>query len=289
VLSARLFGRDFLLAVEGGEGEPGSPGEYESNLEVLRAKLGERVVLVLHAIPSYVRNRLVQLGVPFIVPGSQMFIPMVFIDLRERQARPKPPGAKSFTPAAQCVVLYHLQINSLTGRSMQEIAGTVGYSAIMMTKVKAELESAEISESVREGRATTLHFLHEGRRLWEHALPFCSSPIKKKHWVQWDTPAYPALMAGMSALSRRTMIEDDRLPTFALGHKTYLSNLETGFYRGSPGPDEANVCLEAWNYEPKILGDNELVDPLSLYLSLQDSPDERVQQQLEQLIEEMRW
>jgi hypothetical protein len=32
-----------------------------------------------------------------------------------------------------------------------------------------------------------------------------------------------------------------------------------------------------------------MVDPLSLYLSFSNSSDERVQQQLEQLIEEIKW
>jgi hypothetical protein len=32
-----------------------------------------------------------------------------------------------------------------------------------------------------------------------------------------------------------------------------------------------------------------MVDPLSLYLSLRDSQDERIQLQLEQLIAEVKW
>ena len=44
------------------------------------------VALVLPALKAYRRDRLVQLGIPFIVPGTQLFIPP-FADLCERYAR----------------------------------------------------------------------------------------------------------------------------------------------------------------------------------------------------------
>jgi hypothetical protein len=40
---------------------------------------------------------------------------------------------------------------------------------------------------------------------------------------------------------------------------------------------------------PDLLSDGPMVDPLSLYLSLRSSTDERVQQQLGDLIEEVKW
>jgi len=49
------------------------------------------------------------------------------------------------------------------------------------------------------------------------------------------------------------------------------------------------VSLEAWNYNPVQLIQADRVDPLSLYLSLQDSPEERIQQQFERLLEKVPW
>ncbi len=85
------------------------------------------------------------------------------------------------------------------------------------------------------------------------------------------------------------MLADDRLPTYALGPKMLESWLEQGTMIGCPDAEQANVRIEVWSYEPKLLGDNEVVDPLSLYLSLRYNADERIQQQLEQLMEEVRW
>jgi hypothetical protein len=58
--------------------------------DTLRGQTGEPVVLVLPALPAYIRNRMVRCGLPFIVPGSQIFLPTARIDLRERFRQPKP-------------------------------------------------------------------------------------------------------------------------------------------------------------------------------------------------------
>lgn len=288
-VTAQLFGRRFVMALENEDWDTGSPGEYEKQSTALSSQLGEPVVLVLPVIPSYARNRMVRLGIPFIVPGSQLFLPMVMMDLRERFAQTKPKRGKALTPAAQCLVLYHLQKSPLEEIPLREIAPKIGYSPIMVTKAKDELEAAELCTTLRQGRAITLAFAAQGRKLWKQALPLLSSPIKKIHWIRWDQPAYPALKAGITALSRLTSISDDPIPTYALPSVTFQANLEKGTFTGCQGPEDATVRMEAWSYNPMRLGDSQMVDPLSLYLSLSDSADDRVQQQTEILIDQIKW
>jgi len=289
LFTIQLLGGRCLLAVEAEDRTEESPAEYWTDAKALKLKLGEEVILVLHRLPSYARNRLARQGIPFIVPGTQMFLPFLLTDLRERFRRPRAPVGKGLTPTAQLVVLFHLQRERLDYLSLQEIAQRLGYSAMTITNVKDELESAKVCKVLRKGRTLTLLFPEFKRALWNLAEPLMSSPVKKAFWVNWKHPAYPALAAGLTALSRLSIIEDDRWPTFALFQATFLSNLEKGLYRGSPSREETSVRLEAWTYNPLLLGDRETVDRLSLYLSLRDSLDERVQKQLEELIEGATW
>jgi len=289
ILTSKIFGRHSLLALNKYKSNDVSPGDYEADATQLRLVLGDTVILVIESMSSYDRNRLVHLGVPFIVPASQIYIPMVFMDLRERQPLPQPAGGKKLTPAAQCVILHHLQKSHLDSISMNFLANKVGYSAIMMSKVRAELEATELAKSHREGKTIVLRFTYEGKELWEKARPFLRSPVKKKYWVQWKNPIYPALRSGISALSHERMLSDDRIPAYALWHKTFHQNLEQGLFHGCRTPDEADACIEVWTYNPLVTGGDHKVDDLSLYLSLQDDPDERVQQQLETLIHTMPW
>ena len=290
IFSTRLFGAKVLLAIEATDWESGSPAEYGKHAEALTQKFDAPVVLVLPILPSYARNRMVQMSIPFIVPGSQTFIPNTVIDLRERFPQPNAKRRETLSPAAQCTVLYHLLRGPLAGISLKEIAQKVHYSAIMLTKVKDELEASEICKPVRSGRSLVLEFAASGRSLWEQIKPQLTSPVKKTRWVRWmREPGYPALLSGISALSRRTMLADDRLPTYAFGPKMLESYLEQGIITGCRDSEQATAKMEVWSYEPKLLGDNEFVDPLSLYLSLRYNADERVEQQLERLMEDVKW
>ena len=108
--------------------------------------------------------------------------------------------------------------------------------------------------------------------------------MKKIHWLRGNIPRSPELPAGLTALSQLTAIADDRLPTYALSAEVYQASLEKGIFHGCDGPEEANLRLETWNYDPLLLARGDWADALSLYLSLRESPDERIQQQLTELI-----
>ncbi len=287
--SVELFGKPWCLAQEDESWDTGTPGEYEKQVETLRPFLNAPVVFVLTTLPSNARNRMVQKGIPFIVPGTQAFLPSALVDLRERFPKPSGKGRSSLSPTAQLTVLYHLEREPLNGLPLNSIAEKLHCSAMMLSKVKDELEETSICEVERVGRSMALKFPAENRALWDLAKDRMTSPVKKTRWVQWKDPGSPALLTGISALSRRTMLADDRLPTYALGPKMLESWLERGTLTGCPDAEQATASIEVWSYEPKLLGDNEAVDPLSLYLSLRYNADERVQQQLERLMEEVKW
>lgn len=264
VFSTRLFGRKFLPALAAEDWEGGLPGEYGKHQETLKLNLGENIVLVLPILPSYARNRMVQMGIPFIITGSQIFLPNTVIDLRERFPQPNATRKKTPDPAAHCTMLYHLLRGSLAGMSLKEIAQKVQYSPIMLSKGKDELEEAGIRKIVRSGRSLVLEFTVAGRTLWEPVQPRPISPVKKTRWVRWDRPAAPALLAGMSALSRRTMITPDRVPTYGWLLAEFQDFLERGVCTGCRDAENATARIEVWSYPPERFGDNEMVAPLPL-------------------------
>jgi len=286
----KVLGQPWTLAVEDESWDTGSAGEYEKQAELLRPYFEAPIVFILEEIASNSRNRMVQKGIPFIVPGTQMFLPGALVDLRERFTTPSQKGRISLSPTAQLTLLYHLEREPLSGLPLKSIAEKLHCSAMMLSKVKDELKEAGVCEVERMGRAMAMKFPNSNRTLWDLAQNRLTSPVKKVRWVRWTRePGYPALLSGISALSRSTMLSDDRLPTYAFGPKMLESYLEQGIVIGCRDPDQATAKMEVWSYEPKLLGDNKAVDPLSLYLSLRHNADERVQQQLERLMEEVPW
>jgi hypothetical protein len=284
-----LFGRPWCIALQDRTWDTGTPGEYEKLLQTLRPLLKVPAVFVFSTLPSNTRNRLIHKGVPFIVPGTQAFLPAALVDLRERFPGLRGKGNKLLSPTAQLTLLYHLERESLSGLPLKHIAGKLDCSAMMLSKVKDELEEARICEVKRIGRSLVLTFPTSRQALWHSARERLASPVKKTRWVRCANGPLPGLEAGITALSRRTLIADNRIPTFALGRKTFESRLEQGVLTGCPDADEASAKIEVWSYPPELLGDKKTVDPLSLYLSLHAHSDVRVQQQLERLIGEVAW
>jgi hypothetical protein len=81
------------------------------------------------------------------------------------------------------------------------------------------------------------------------------------------------------------MAADDPIPTWALPRDTFRTMLESGAFRAVSGPEDANVRLEEWSYDPCLLSDALCVDPLSLVLCLRGNADDRVQQQLQTVLD----
>jgi len=97
----------------------------------------------------------------------------------------------------------------------------------------------------------------------------------------------PGIAAGLTALSAETDIADDRVPTHAVFERELRGLAQNGTVSFAETRDDAVAVVEGWAYNPMLLARDGRIDPLSLYLSLRESPDERVQGALEQMLEEM--
>ena len=91
-------------------------------------------------------------------------------------------------------------------------------------------------------------------------------------------------LAGESALSRQTLLVDGNIPTYAVGKQSIRELFLPGDHPESEH-EEAQAIIQQWMYPPEILMQpgGKWVDPLSLYLSLRDSSDDRVIQELNKL------
>ena len=288
--SASLFGRRWLLAVESEGWDPGSPTEYQQHRQQIEKTTGkDHVVLVLPFISATVRNRMINMGIPFVVPQAQVFLPLSMINLRESYGGARTLEGKPLSPTAQALILYQLQKSGLQNLSSKEISNRLGYSRASISTACSELEQNGLCHTFRKGKELRVEFLHNSRELWNTALPLLRSPIRKTQFVKWEQSPPEARLAGISALSRQSSLSDDKIPWFAMEASMIRRGLEQGRFNGCPDWHEADARIEAWSYDPALLFDDETVDPLSLYLSLRDNPDERVQSELAAMMKDFPW
>ena len=289
LLHVQLFGRDWILAIEAEGWNVGGPTEYRELADRLAHALGKPVVLVLASLSSANRNRLVQMNVPFIVPGCQVFLPVSLINLREVYPRQPHRQGKRLSPIAQTMVIFQILKGELDTLSSKQVASTLGYSPMGVSKARSELEANRLCEVKRNGKEQRLVFPASAKELWGKSQRLLTSPVLKRHWVQWEARPHEAKLAGVSALSQHSGIVDDRVPNLAMRREDFRRLLEKQRLHGCPDRVEADARIETWKYAPALLSDGNAVDPLSLYLSLKDSPDERVQSELADMMENVPW
>lgn len=285
-LEWRWLGELLILAQTESDKVGPSAADLKSVHHLLANQFKCPVVFVYPAMDAYRRNRFVQLGLPFVVPGLQLFIPP-FISLCEQFMRIV--KAVKLSAAAQVAVLYQVYRPQPDGTLLNQWAESLGYSAMTLTKVRDELVAHNLCMREEGAKPRGLRFLHQKRALWDAALPSLRSPAGRTHWVKFQKPPPALRLAGLSALSKHSLLEDDPLPTYACHVNAWKKLIALPSVTEVSHVEEASAHVECWRYDPGLLIGADMVDPLSLFLSLADFPDERVRLASKSLLEGMQW
>jgi DNA-binding MarR family transcriptional regulator len=282
-----VLGAECVLMADTDEREQ-TPAVIGKHLDQVRSRHHVEVVYVRDAVTSYNRKRLIEQKVPFVVPGNQMYLPMLGLDLREhlKRLREKKP---IFSPSTQALILHVLYRKQIDAVTPAEIARRLGYSAMTMTRAFDELETAGMGEHTVLGKERHLRFAETRKTLWEKVLPYLNTPVRKRLYVASSMQTENGILAGQSALARYTMLAAPKVPVFAFSADGWKVRMQQEKILELPLPEPGAFEIELWKYAPAHFAYEGIVDRLSLYLSLKDSADERVQSALEVLLGGMEW
>ncbi len=254
-----------------------TPLQLKKQKELVEEKLGKIVVFAFDNMASYNIQRLTAQRVNFIIPPRIMFIPDRFIDFKLLKATYTP--SETMPVMAQCIVLYHLQIQSLNGKTAQEIAEHFAVSYPNINRAIRWLAEQKII--TLEGSKTKQIFFPKEQDLWKKIKSHIFNPIERVLFTDETLPE--AHIAGVNALATYTMLNSEEQQTFAITkeqakHLKITTDKKFGTNR-----------IEVWKYDPAYLSTDKIVDKTSLFLTLQNNEDERVQIALETLLESLIW
>lgn len=266
-----------------------SIGDIRVWLDKVQSVAGLPAIYVTEALASYERKRLIEQKVPFIVPGNQLYLPELAIDLREYFRKRPGPADALLSPSAQAML-----ITALLRRRWEpewnpaEVATTLGYTPMTLSRAVRELAATGLARVHKAGRYQYLSMSFSAQETWERASALLRSPVQRTVWTSTQLQAAPPMrLAGLSALARCSMLAEPGLPVYAVSRVAWQSLKSTivELPQAMPGAYE----WQLWNYTPTLQPDRDTVDPLSLMLSLRDSTDERVQSALDTLKEQLPW
>ncbi|NOY69067.1 MAG: MarR family transcriptional regulator [Deltaproteobacteria bacterium] len=283
----KLLNEEFIAVAAKSHGEL-TPAAIRKHMTHVNNKLDLQPVFLCETLTASNRKRLIEYKIPFIIPDNQLYLPDMAIDLREHfiKARSKP---MVFGPATQAVLLYIIAQKVTGPVTPKKLAAKLGYSKMSMSRSIGLIEAAKLGETEIDGKNRLVHFDKDSRDLWGKALPYLKTPIKKIGWLKSVNDTAPFHKAGESALAHFSMLTPPKQPVYAIGFnhwKQIKDRLDISKF-----PDEAACKLEIWSYAPAILAkDNvNIVDPFSLYLSLKDMTDERIESALEEMLGAIEW
>jgi hypothetical protein len=112
------------------------------------------------------------------------------------------------------------------------------------------------------------------------------SPVRDTWYIDDRPQNEYTRVGGENALAYYSMLSEPRQHTIVIGKDAFrISKPQLGKLDKKFGFNK----LEVWYYDPTILSKGNEIDKLSLYLSLKEHEDERLQGALKKMINEIVW
>lgn len=195
------------------------------------------------------------------------------------------------TPVAQYLLLYHLQVESIEGKSTKAIASLMPYSYESVSLGLTCLSDLGLCVKVAlDSRSRAVSFKSRGKELWEAAEKYVVNPVERRVYCDALNSERKFPVCGINALAHYTALNPDAERWVMMTGKDFKDMDADGSVL-NPNEFDGNIIIEIWKY-PRVCRkhDSEMyVDRLSLALSLRHDEDPRVEEEVEQLIKQVKW
>ena len=258
-----------------------TPMQYSNISKRISDALGKPIAFLLDDLIYYERNRMLSRGVYFIVSDKYAYLPFLIINAHTAEVSEK----SSLTHVAQYILFYHLLIRSLDGKTYKYIEQFVPYKYITISRALKVLEQFSLCELKRDvGGSITVHFIADSKALWEKAQPYLINPVKEVWYCDDIRTDEELCVCSYNALAQYSSLNPDHTLMFALEKEPFKEMKNNNLLYGLNKMD-GHIKIEVWEYPP--IGLKKVVDKLSLYMTLKNDSDARVENELEIMINEL--
>jgi hypothetical protein len=277
-----IFDHKELCVIQAKNNKSLTPLKYRKLTEQIENATGMPVVILKESLAYYERERFIDQGVYFIVSDKYAFLPTLIANVRIKEKGKQP---EKLIPAAQYILLYHLLDNNNKVYTIRGLETIMPYNYLAISRAIINLENLRLCKTGKDNAGMKIiYFEYTKRELWEQSQKYLSSPVKKILYSD-IVPEGGFSISGINALSYYSHLNPEQYETMAIWDRQFSES-------SMPYNDiEGIYKIEIWKY-PAFMpnrSDNKNVDKLSLYLSMKDNPDARVEKELEILIENMQW
>ena len=242
--------------------------------------------LYLDGLTAQQRRNLIESRLPFIAESQQVYLPFWGCFFHEK-CTPVPQTEETMAPGTQLVFLY-LYYYTGQNRNMNQtnLSKKLRLSKATCSRAIRDLAESGIIAIKNEGTNKWIIPRSDKSELLQKAYSRMKSPVKRIIYVKSELSGAQFLQSGVKALSSISMV----------GAKEYDGGIAVSTMAASTIPKEyiiskgafedfGGAVIEVWSYAPELLSGNGRVDDISLLLSLDNDPDERIQMGLDEIRE----
>ena len=238
-------------------------------------------VLVPDQLTYRQKEYLLRDHIPFIVEGKQIYLPFMAVYLQERGDGEKQ-TAMAMIPSAQILLLYYIYHGCgelLTSDASQKL----DFTATSISRASRQLAEMGFVQTEKRGVQKVIFSDKSPEELFMAAKSYMSNPIKRTVYVPKTEIKKELPVSGYSALSEYTMLNSPAVESRATVSIAEWERVASGRLQNS----EDQCAVELWRYDPRKLSAGECVDRLSLALSLCGDRDERIEEAIEEMLEQV--
>lgn len=242
---------------------------------------GAPAVLILDHLTYRQKEYLLRDHIPFVVDGKQIYLPFMAVYLQERGDREQIERT-ALLPSAQLLLLYFIYQGC--GELMtSKAAEGLGFTSTSISRASRQLEELGLIQMEKRGVQKVILTDKTPKELYDQAKGSLTSPVKRKIFVPKKEIGEKLPLSSYSALSEYSMVNPPTVETLAAGSVAAWEKISTNRMQNS----DDQCTIELWRYDPRKLTDGECVDRISLALALRDDRDERVEEALEEMLEQV--
>ena len=246
---------------------------------------GLNCAIFLDRTTFYIKEKLMEEGIPFVIDGKQVFLPFIGYLLSKENERELPPvHLISFLTQKMLLIAIYERWNEVR---VSGAAKRLEVSTKSASRCFDELEYLNVNVLGMKGKSRVINIPDDREQLWQQIESVLRNPVIRRFILRKDMKLEKK--AGLSALCEYSLLSDNAYPTYAVTKKELKASGVKEEKQASELEEIGCVVLEV-GYFTDFLGKG-LQDPLSVVLSLteEEQEEERVDISTNEMLEEYVW
>ncbi len=208
-------------------------------------------------------------------------IEVAYEDLQERCSAEKK-TREEILPSAQMLLL-HFIYGGAQELSTSQAAKDLELTPTSISRASRQLEEMGLLHIRKVGVQRIMQSEDSPKTLFQKAGDKLLNPIKRTVYIPKELMGTELLESGYSALAEYSMLNTPNVRCYAAERISQWKDVMSNSLQNS----QVQVAVEMWRYNPRKLSTRNIVDELSLALALREDADERVEEAVEEMLNEL--